>query len=49
MKPVIGVTTSARSGWLIFPLVAFNIWLAGGVPDAGARAAPRISTAWTGS
>lgn len=26
----IGVTTSARSGWRIFPLVAFNIWLAGG-------------------
>lgn len=30
MKPVIGVTTSARSGWRIFPLVAFNLWLAGG-------------------
>lgn len=30
MKPVIGVTTSRRSGWRIFPLVAFNIWLAGG-------------------
>lgn len=29
-KPVIGVTTSARSGWRIFPLVALNIWLAGG-------------------
>lgn len=29
-KPLIGVTTSARSGWRIFPLVAFNIWLAGG-------------------
>ncbi len=29
-KPVIGVTTSRRSGWRIFPLVAFNIWLAGG-------------------
>ena len=28
--PVIGVTTSNRSGWRIFPLVAFNIWLAGG-------------------
>lgn len=30
MTPTIGVTTSARSGWRIFPLVAFNVWLAGG-------------------
>ncbi len=30
MKPVIGVTTSRQSGWRIFPLVAFNVWLAGG-------------------
>lgn len=29
-RPVIGVTTSNRSGWRVFPLVAFNIWLAGG-------------------
>lgn len=29
-KPVIAVTTSRRSGWRIFPLVAFNVWLAGG-------------------
>lgn len=29
-RPVIGVTTSQRSGWRIFPLVALNIWLAGG-------------------
>ncbi|MBU2532596.1 MAG: gamma-glutamyl-gamma-aminobutyrate hydrolase family protein [Alphaproteobacteria bacterium] len=29
-KPVIGVTTSARSGWRIFPLIALSIWLAGG-------------------
>lgn len=29
-RPVIGVTTSRRSGWRIFPLVAFNLWLAGG-------------------
>lgn len=28
-RPVIGVTTSQRSGWRIFPLVAFNLWLAG--------------------
>ncbi|WP_375261715.1 gamma-glutamyl-gamma-aminobutyrate hydrolase family protein [Palleronia sp.] len=30
MRPLIGVTTSSRSGWRIFPLVAFNLWLAGG-------------------
>lgn len=30
MKPRIGVTVSQRSGWRIFPLMAFNIWLAGG-------------------
>lgn len=29
-KPVIAVTTSQRSGWRIFPLVWFNLWLAGG-------------------
>ncbi|RVT87362.1 gamma-glutamyl-gamma-aminobutyrate hydrolase family protein [Rhodobacteraceae bacterium CCMM004] len=29
-RPVIGVTTSARSGWRIFPLVNLNLWLAGG-------------------
>ncbi|MEX5727331.1 putative glutamine amidotransferase [Rhodovulum iodosum] len=29
-RPLIGVTTSARSGWRIFPLVAFNLWIAGG-------------------
>lgn len=29
-KPLIGVTTSRRSGWRIFPLIAFNIWMAGG-------------------
>lgn len=29
-RPLIGVTTSNRSGWRVFPLVAFNIWLAGG-------------------
>ncbi len=28
--PRIAVTTSARSGWRIFPLVALNLWLAGG-------------------
>jgi len=29
-RPLIGVTTAARSGWRIFPLVALNIWLTGG-------------------
>jgi putative glutamine amidotransferase len=29
-RPVIAVTTSRRSGWRIFPLVALNIWLTGG-------------------
>ena len=29
-KPRIGVTTSRRSGWRIFPLIAFNVWMAGG-------------------
>ncbi|QBF29951.1 gamma-glutamyl-gamma-aminobutyrate hydrolase family protein [Thalassococcus sp. S3] len=30
IRPVIGVTVSQRSGWRIFPLMALNIWLAGG-------------------
>lgn len=30
VRPLIGVTTSQRSGWRIFPLVALNVWLAGG-------------------
>jgi putative glutamine amidotransferase len=30
VRAVIGVTTSRRSGWRIFPLVALNVWLAGG-------------------
>ena len=30
IKPRIGVTTSLRSGWRVFPLVALNLWLAGG-------------------
>ena len=29
-RPIIAVTTSERSGWRIFPLVAFNVWLSGG-------------------
>ncbi|TCP61978.1 putative glutamine amidotransferase [Rhodovulum bhavnagarense] len=29
-RPRIAVTTSKRSGWRIFPLVALNLWLAGG-------------------
>jgi len=29
-RPLIGVTVSRRSGWRVFPLIAFNVWLAGG-------------------
>ncbi len=29
-RPVIGVTVSRRSGWRMFPLIAFSVWLAGG-------------------
>lgn len=29
-KPLVGVTVSQRSGWRIFPLIALNVWLAGG-------------------
>lgn len=29
-KPVIGITTSARTGWRVFPLIALSVWLAGG-------------------
>jgi len=29
-RPVIGVTVSRRSGWRIYPLIALNLWLAGG-------------------
>ena len=29
-RPVIGITVSRRSGWRIFPLIALNVWLAGG-------------------
>lgn len=29
-RPLIAVTTSDRSGWRVFPLVALNLWLAGG-------------------
>jgi len=29
-RPVIGVTVSRRSGWRIYPLIALNVWLAGG-------------------
>jgi putative glutamine amidotransferase len=31
-RPVIGVTVSRRSGWRIYPLIALNLWLAGGCP-----------------
>lgn len=29
IRPTIGVTVSRRSGWRIFPLIRFNLWLAG--------------------
>lgn len=29
-RPRIGVTVSRRSGWRVFPLMALNVWLAGG-------------------
>ena len=29
-RPLIGITVSRRSGWRIFPLMALNVWLAGG-------------------
>ncbi|WP_102109091.1 gamma-glutamyl-gamma-aminobutyrate hydrolase family protein [Oceaniglobus roseus] len=29
-RPVIGVTTSRKSGWRVFPLMRLNVWLAGG-------------------
>lgn len=29
-RPTLGVTVSRRSGWRIFPLIALNVWLAGG-------------------
>ncbi|WP_209426570.1 gamma-glutamyl-gamma-aminobutyrate hydrolase family protein [Pararhodobacter sp. SW119] len=30
LRPRIGVTTSRRTGWRVFPLIAFSVWLAGG-------------------
>ncbi|MCA0943275.1 type 1 glutamine amidotransferase [Salipiger pacificus] len=30
MRPLIGVTVSRRSGWRVFPFMAFAVWLAGG-------------------
>lgn len=30
MRPRIGVTTSQRTGWRVFPVIALNVWLAGG-------------------
>lgn len=29
-RPVIGITTSARSGWRIFPMIALSVLIAGG-------------------
>ncbi|MFU8883531.1 MAG: gamma-glutamyl-gamma-aminobutyrate hydrolase family protein [Rhodobacterales bacterium] len=30
MRPCIGVTVSRRTGWRVFPVIALNIWMAGG-------------------
>ncbi len=30
MRPCIGVTVSRRTGWRVFPVIALNIWIAGG-------------------
>ncbi|MGR3703265.1 MAG: gamma-glutamyl-gamma-aminobutyrate hydrolase family protein [Paracoccaceae bacterium] len=30
MRPRIGITTSRRTGWRVFPVLALNVWLAGG-------------------
>ena len=29
-RPLIGITTSSRSGWRIYPLIAFSVLMAGG-------------------
>lgn len=29
-RPQIAVTVSTRTGWRVFPLIAFNVWLSGG-------------------
>ncbi|MDD9718812.1 gamma-glutamyl-gamma-aminobutyrate hydrolase family protein [Dinoroseobacter sp. PD6] len=29
-RPLIGVTTSSRSGWRVFPFINLNLWLTGG-------------------
>ncbi|WP_424973926.1 gamma-glutamyl-gamma-aminobutyrate hydrolase family protein [Dinoroseobacter sp. S124A] len=29
-RPVIGVTTSNRSGWRVFPIINLNLWVTGG-------------------
>ncbi|OWY07734.1 gamma-glutamyl-gamma-aminobutyrate hydrolase [Thioclava sp. F42-5] len=30
MKPLIGISTSRRTGWRVYPFIAFGVWLAGG-------------------
>ncbi|TQS71335.1 gamma-glutamyl-gamma-aminobutyrate hydrolase family protein [Rhodobacteraceae bacterium] len=29
-RPLIGITTSTRTGWRVFPFIALGVWLAGG-------------------
>ncbi len=29
-RPLIGVSVSKRTGWRVFPLIAFNVWITGG-------------------
>ncbi|MBD3677575.1 MAG: gamma-glutamyl-gamma-aminobutyrate hydrolase family protein [Rhodobacteraceae bacterium] len=30
MRPLIGISTSRRTGWRVYPFIAFGVWLAGG-------------------
>lgn len=31
-RPLIGVSVSQRTGWRVFPIIALNVWVAGGRP-----------------
>lgn len=46
MRPCIGVTVSRRTGWRVFPVIALNIWIAGGRAqrwDAGREDAGQLA------
>ena len=30
MRPLIGISTSRRTGWRVYPFIALGVWLAGG-------------------